>query len=215
MSDYMNDDDRVQMLRQWWQENGTLLVIGLVVVIAGVVGWRWYTDYTLKQQEAASAVYQRYLEARQSDALPAKIAESLATLDNDFSRSSYRIFTLFYRAHDAANAKHPKQAIEFLNTAIEAAKDGRLRDIARLRLARLQAQTGSVDAAMETLSRVTDAGFRSYAAEVKGDILLGEHKRDAALEAYRAAKAAADPADVNPVLDMKIVDLTKPHAPAS
>ncbi len=214
MSDYMNDDDRVQVLRQWWQENGTTLLVTLVVVVAGVIGWRWYTDYTEKREEAASTTYQQYLEARHRDAMPEQLAVPLATLDHDFSGSSYRIFTLFYRAHDAANAKQPKKAMEYLTTAIEAAKDDRLRDIARLRLARLQTQTGNTDVALETLRKVSGEGFRAYVAELKGDILLGEHKPDAALEAYRAAAAATDPADPHPVLDMKIVDLTKPHAPA-
>ena len=68
MSEYMNDDDRVQVLRKWWEDNGTFLVVALVLVIGGVVGWRWYLDYTQTRDEAASATFQRYLEARQRDA---------------------------------------------------------------------------------------------------------------------------------------------------
>jgi len=34
----MNDDDRVQVLRKWWEDNGTFLVVALVLVIGSVVG---------------------------------------------------------------------------------------------------------------------------------------------------------------------------------
>ena len=39
---------------------------------------------------------------------------------------------------------------------------------------------------------------------------MGQHKPDEAREAYLAAKAAADPDDTQPMLEMKIVDLAKP-----
>jgi predicted negative regulator of RcsB-dependent stress response len=214
VSEYMNDDDRVQVLRKWWEDNGTFLVITLVLVIGGVIGWRWYLDYTQTRDEAASATYQRYLEARQRDAKAEETAALLATLDKDFRTTGYRIFTLFYRAHDASEANDFAKATEYLNTAVQDAKDDRLRDIARLRLARLQVQDGKADAALETLRKVSGSGFRAYVAELKGDILLGQNKPDEAREAYQAAAAAADKNEPQPVLDMKIVDLAKPNASA-
>ena len=70
----MNDDDRVLVLRRWWEGNGTSLIVTLVLVIGGVIGWRWYNDYTQTRDEAASVTYQRYLEARQRDAKPEEVA---------------------------------------------------------------------------------------------------------------------------------------------
>jgi predicted negative regulator of RcsB-dependent stress response len=209
----MNDDDRVLVLRRWWEGNGTSLVVMLVLVIGGVIGWRWYNDYTQTRDEAASATYQRYLEARQRDAKPEEVATILATLDNDFRTSAYRVFTLFYRAHDAADAENLAKATEYLETAVKDAKDDRLRAIARLRLARLQMQVGNTDAALETLRKIGGDGFRSYVAELKGDILLGQNKPDEAREAYQAAAAAADKDEPQPVLQMKIVDLARPDTP--
>jgi predicted negative regulator of RcsB-dependent stress response len=208
----MNDDDRVLVLRRWWDGNGTSLIVMLVLVIGGVIGWRWYNDYAQTRDEAASATYQRYLEARQRDAKPEEVATILATLDNDFRNSGYRVFTLFYRAHDAADAANFAKATEYLETAVKDAKDDRLRDIARLRLARLQVQAGTADAALETLRKVSGAGFRAYVAELKGDILLGQNKPDEAREAYQAAAAAAEKGEPQPVLEMKIIDLAKPTA---
>ena len=214
MSEYLNDDDRVLALRNWWETNGTALIVGLVLMIGAVIGWRWYNDYTQARDETASATYQRYLESRQRDAKPAEQEPLLATLDNDFRGSGYRIFTLFYRALDATKAADYPKATGYLETAVKDAEDAGLRDIARLRLARLQVQSGSPEAGLETLSKATTTGFRSYVAELKGDILMGQGKKAEAREAYQAAAASADPGETQPVLEMKIVDLATPNAPA-
>lgn len=215
MSEYLNDDDRVLALRTWWEANGTALVVGLVLMVGAVIGWRWYTDYAQARYETASATYQRYLESRQRDAKADEQDPLLATLDNDFRGSGYRIFTLFYRAFDATEAADYPKATGFLETAVKDADDAGLRDIARLRLARLQVQSGDPDGALETLRKVAATGFRAYVAELKGDILVGQGKQAEALVAYQAAAAAApDPGEPQPVLDMKIVDLATPNAPA-
>lgn len=212
MSEYMNDDDRVLVLRRWWEGNAASMLVSLVLVIGGVIGWRWYNDYTQTREEAASSTYQRYIEARQRDASPAEVATILATLDTDFSKTGYRAFSLFYRAHDAAEAQDYAKASQYLETVINETKDDRLRDVARLRVARLQVQAGNIDAALETLRKITGPGFRSYVAELKGDILLSQQKVDEAREAYQAAAAAAEGGEVQPVLQMKITDLAKPEA---
>ncbi len=158
------------------------------------------------------STYQRYIEARQRDAKPEEVATILATLDTDFSKTGYRAFSLFYRAHDAAEAQDYAKASQYLETVINETKDDRLRDVARLRVARLQVQAGNTDAALETLRKITGQGFRSYVAELKGDILLSQQKVDEAREAYQAAAAAAEGGEVQPVLQMKITDLAKPEA---
>jgi len=215
VAEYLTDDDRVMIIRKWWNENGTTLIVTIVVAIAAVVGWRWYHEYTKTRDEAASATYTRYLEARQRDAKPEEVAALLATIDKDYRSSAYRVFTLFYRAYDAMVADDTAKASEYLQTAINDASDEHLRDIARLRLARLQYQSGDADGALATIRTVKGKGFLSYAGELKGDILLGQNKRDEAREAYQAAKAAAEPNEPQPVLDMKIVDLAKPNAAPS
>ena len=140
MSEYMNDDDRVQVLRKWWEDNGTFLVVALVLVIGGVIGWRWYVDYTQTRDEAASATYQRYLEARQRDAKAEETAALLATLDKDFRTTGYRIFTLFYRAHDAVDSQRLCEG-DRISRYRSPGREGR--SIARHRAAAARATAGS------------------------------------------------------------------------
>ena len=45
MSDYLTDEEQVAKLKSWWDENGVSVIVTLVLVVAGVVGWRWYESY--------------------------------------------------------------------------------------------------------------------------------------------------------------------------
>jgi predicted negative regulator of RcsB-dependent stress response len=216
VSEYLNDDEQLQVLRRWWSNNGTALIVGLILAIGGVVGWRWYTDHTAAREEAASAAYQHYLQVRDSaTASPADKDAALAVIDTEFPASAYHVFALFYRARDAVEAGDYKQGAQWLTAALDEAKDSSMRDLARIRLARVQLQLGETQAALDLLQAVKGTGFRGYVAELKGDILLGQGNKAEALEAYRAAAAAEDGAANDPVLKMKIVDLAALDAPQS
>jgi predicted negative regulator of RcsB-dependent stress response len=214
VSEYLNDDEQLQVLRQWWQRNGAALIIGLILAIGGVIGWRWYTDHKIAREEAASTAYQHYLQLRSAaTATAADKDAALAVIDTEFPASAYHIFALFYRAHDAAQAQDYAHAAQWLAAALDDAKDESLRDVARLRLARVQLQLGESQAALDLLHAVEGTGFRGAVAELEGDVLLSQGKRREALEAYRAAAAAAGGEANDPILKMKIIDLAAADAP--
>ena len=41
MSDYLSEEEQLERLQSWWKENGTMLLVGVAVVIGGFVGSRW------------------------------------------------------------------------------------------------------------------------------------------------------------------------------
>jgi predicted negative regulator of RcsB-dependent stress response len=211
VAEYLSDDEQVEALRRWWNRNGIPLIVTLVLVIAGVIGWRWYNEHKAATEAAASEAYRHYLDVRKSaTATDADRAAALAPLDGEFKGSTYHVFALLYRAHDAAEAGDYAKAAELLGAAADAA-DGALRDVARVRLARAQLQLNQVDAALATLAAVSGEGFRREIAELKGDVLLSQGDRAGALQAYRTA-AEAGPGQRDPMLNMKIADLAPPHA---
>src|SRR5262245_63454857 len=107
------------IIRKWWDTNGTTLIVTVVLAIVAVVGWRWYNEYVESRDLAASAEYQRYLEAPQRDAKPDEIAAAATAIDKDFPSSSYRAFTLFYRSHDAVVGDDLPKATEYLESVIK------------------------------------------------------------------------------------------------
>lgn len=217
MAEYMTDDDRVAAIRRWWDESGTTFVVALVLVVAAVVGWRWYTDAQRGSREAASLAYQQYVEQREAEKPDTEaMARALETLDRDHAGSGYHVFSLFFRAAEALGREDFAEGEKWLRQALDVADDARLADLARVRLARVLHQVDRDDEALTILQSVKGAGFRSYAAELKGDMLLAAGKKDEALEAYRAAKDVAGEGGERPLLEMKIADLvTAPPAGSS
>ena len=99
MSDYLTDEEQIARLRSWWDENGTGLVVGLVVVIAGVVGWRWYESDRTEEVERASALYAEYFESE------GEARDTLAiSIDEQIPNTAYQTFALLHRAREAVEA---------------------------------------------------------------------------------------------------------------
>ena len=209
MADTFDDNEQIQKLKEWWDAYGTYLLIGLVLVLGSFFGWQFWQQYQQSQAESAAMLYEQYLEARQ-EPLELRVVEAesaLEQLDSNYRGSSYQVFSLLYRAQDAVDQADYGQAAAYLQQAVEGARASELRNVARVRLARVQQQLGDVDAALTTLRAVSGDGFRAQAAEIQGDILLAQNDRDGAREAYeRAMELAGDMMDTS-LLQLKLADL--------
>ena len=95
-----------------------------------------------------------------------------------------------------------------LRWAADNATDPGTRHSARLRLARLLAVDGELDAALALINIQDTAGFESSYAELRGDLLAAKGDRQGAREAYKVAIEQLDPGSAYlPVLNMKLDDL--------
>ncbi|MCZ6708782.1 MAG: tetratricopeptide repeat protein [Gammaproteobacteria bacterium] len=201
MSDYLTDEEQVARLKSWWAANGTSTIVGLVLVVVGVSGWRWYDGYRADAIAQASDLYQEFLvsegDARVSIA---------ARISSEIPDTAYHTFALMHLARDAVASGDYDGANQHLQDAISAAPRPELADIARIRLARVQQQGDRSDAALQTLGEIRSDGFRSHVAELKGDIHLARSERLLAHESYVAALANETNQSRHPILGMKIAD---------
>lgn len=201
MSDYLTDEEQIAKLKAWWEENGTGLVVGLILVIGGVIGWRWYDGYRTEKIESASTLYEEFLASE------GEVREQLAaSIDAQIPDTSYQVFTLLHRAHAAAEEADFATTEALLVRAVAAAPDALLADVARLRLARVLQQGDRSDDALAVLGAIRGEGFRSHVAELKGDIHLTRGETVLAHEAYSAALVELSEGEVRPMLEMKVAD---------
>ena len=206
MSDYLTDEEQMARLKSWWDENGKSLVAGLVIVVVGVVGYRWYEGYSDEQNVAASDLYEAFLGADGDARL-----EALAELTDQAAGSSYEALALLQMAGSSIVEADYAAAEQHLAGAVAAAPEPVLADIARLRQARVLQQLDRTDDALAVLGAVRSSGFRSLVAELQGDIHLLRGDRDLAHEAYAAALADAGDVIDRPVLEMKVADTAEPE----
>jgi len=204
MADYLTDEEQAERLKRWWDKNGTSLVIGLLLAVAAVVGWRYYQAYVTERANAASDAFASYVAAR-ADA--ASTEEQLAILDNEYEGSAYHVFTLLYRAADQAEEEDWEESLALLERAVSLADDVPLRDMARFRAAKVLFQLDRLDECEAQLALVRSPGLEAHVADLSGDLYVARGDIERAREAYRAAIDAAERDPTNRVEGVVLMEL--------
>lgn len=201
MSDYLSEEEQLARLRNWWQDYGVALVVGVVLIVAGVLGWRWYQSHSAARVVTTSDLYVEYqaAEGDARDALATQIIEQGAG-------TAYPSFVLLTQADAAIADGEPAAAEPLLRQALDAATGDVLADTARTRLARVLFEQERTDEALAMLGGVRGSGFLSVAAELKGDIHLARGERTLAHQSYLTAQSHLAADAQRPVLEMKIAD---------
>ena len=201
MSDYLTDEEQMDKLKAWWQENGLMLVAAVVVAVAGIVGWNWYGNEKAEQIARSSDLYQDYLAAEGTE------QETIAsTLNSEFQDSAYQTLILLKQAQARMSLEDAEGAQQKLVEALEQAPDEKLADLVRLRLTRVLQELDRTEEALATLKDVKSSGMRSQVQELKGDIHMVRDERGLANEAYRSALNEAGEGSQKPLLEMKVAD---------
>jgi predicted negative regulator of RcsB-dependent stress response len=201
VSDYLTDEEQMARLRDWWQQNGTSLIVGVVLVVIGVVGWRWYQSSVEERIANGSDLYAQWLESQ------GEARQRLGELiEQEAAGTAYPTFVLFHQARDAVEAGDLASAEANLQSAVTAAPGRELADLARLRLARVLFDLDRGSEALEALRQIRGEGYRALAAELQGDIHLASGDRAGAHEAYASALAQAREGSQRPLLEVKVAD---------
>ncbi|MEZ5549871.1 MAG: tetratricopeptide repeat protein [Pseudomonadales bacterium] len=201
MSDYLTDEEQLAKLKGWWESNGMALIGAVVVAVAGVVGWRWYSDSTAEQIARASDLYADFLVAE-----GAEQQSILDTMARELPDSTYLSFAILAEAHDRVIAEDYPAAEAALRRALATNPERVVADLIRVRLGRVLQQLDRSDEALEVLGAVRSAGFRPQVAELKGDIHLARGEKRLAHEAYKAALADLPDGSQKPLLELKAAD---------
>ena len=208
MAEYLSEEEQLAALRSFWQRYGWWIIVALVLVIGGYLGWSYYQSSKLERAQAASELYEDYQKNLADEALSNGLAQRL---DNEFAGTSYQVFSLLSRATAKVESDELEAAAELLTQATQSGANQQLVDVALLRLARLRQQMGDSDAALAALGATRGDGYRSLVAELKGDIHLVRDEPALALEAYTAAMDAVDEGSSRPLLKIKLAQLQDPN----
>ncbi|MEQ3493131.1 MULTISPECIES: YfgM family protein [Vibrio] len=201
---YDTEEQQVEAIKDWWKENGKAVIIGAVVGLGGLFGWRYYQDSVIQASEAASQSYTTVMNALQTKGADAQ-ADIQAFIDSNKVKE-YSVLAALQLAKVQVDAKDLSAALEQLKWAQNNTKDAALTPLISYRIARIEAEMGNFDAANAELGKVTDAAWTGRIAELRGDIALRQGDKEAAYTAYTEAQQAAD---ASPALQMKLDDLAK------
>lgn len=197
MDQFATEEQQVEAIKRFWKENGAAIIIGAVLGLGGLWGWRYYDDSQIAAKEAASAAYNDMIQSLASDE---RVAATEAFIANN-PNSSYAVLAGFIGAQSAVLDDDFAKASAILSDVIATTQDASLQNVARIRLARVQLQLDELDAAITTLDAVTGTSFTAQQEAIRGDVLVAKGELQQAREAYVRSLAMQDDMAVKMRLD--------------
>jgi predicted negative regulator of RcsB-dependent stress response len=205
--EYLTDDEQLEAVKRFTREYAPVLVIGALLGAGGLFGWRYYQNYQNEQGLKAAAQFSQITASLQGNdgAKSRQIAEDLI---KDFPSSPYADQARLVLARIGVEEGQDAKAVAPLTEVMSNSKDTELRQIARLRLARLLIDQGKPDDAIKLLSEGNPGSFAGRYHEVHADALYAKNDKAGAVTEYKAALDAADAGGVDAAMvEMKLADL--------
>lgn len=200
MERYETEEQQVEAIKGFWKENGTAILVGIGIGLAGLFGWQQYNDMVIEGKETKSMAFQSVLESIDSENGLTE-AEAFAKENGD---SGYAVLTSLIAAQKAVEKNDFEGAKMHLAMAANNSPSEAIADLAKVRLARIENKLGDTAAALATLDTVVSASYNDQVQEVKGDIYVATKEFDKAKAAYDAVLAEQPQ---NRVVEMKLSNL--------
>ncbi len=226
VDEYRTDDEQIEAIKSWWEENGKSTVLTIVLAVGATFGWQHWQTSKQEALEAASSQYQQLLEITQTAERTASqkaTAEHLVEeIKTNWPKTTYAHFAALQAAKINVQENNLSAAQQQLQWVIDNnAPELAITAIARLRLARVvfAAQGGKegAEAALAVIDNVETGPYKALYAEFRGDMYDELGQLDAAEQQYSLAKEASGVAvnsEGNPLLELKHKSVTRRLAAA-
>jgi predicted negative regulator of RcsB-dependent stress response len=190
MDTLTTEEHQIAAIKQWWKENGSSIVTGVVLGLAVLFGGKAWFAYQERNAQSASNIFAVMMNALQNgDALNA--GEKAGMLLADYGSTPYAALGALALARVRVEEGQLDAARAQLQWVLDNSDSEVFRDIASLRLARVLIASGDLDAATAIAGKApSDGAFEALFAEVRGDIQRSRGDLVAASAAYQQALAA-------------------------
>lgn len=217
MATHLTEEEQIEAIKRWWKKNGVATVAAVVLSVGGFWGWHLYQGHVETRGQEASIAYESFVAAvaRFEDSEGGEVTESALraqaeTLMDEYSRSMYADFAALYLARLAVEQADLGQAQNLLERVYKDGANDTVKDLARLRLARVKAAAGEIQAGLDMLSEPPSGAYASAYAEARGDMLQSLNRRADARSAYETAlESMNDPRSVRASLIQLKIDNTR------
>lgn len=216
------EEETVESLKKWWEENGRQLVILVVVGFAAYTAWLLWTNSQNASLDSASDMYEEILTLAISDAgepgtqLPVqdsqRIIELGEQLRNEYGGSTYAKLGSLFAAQQSVQNNDLDAAEASLQWILDNEQGGLLSQAneglvltASLRLGRVILAKGEAERALALVNNLDPKTFEAGYSELRGDIYIAMGREVDARDAYIAAQQAGSNSDG---LRMKLDELS-------
>ena len=208
MTDYLTEQEQVDLLKTWLKQYGPVILTGIVLAVLIATGWRYWQDRQARILSHASTVYDEMLAMRAKNDPKATLLQAKKIFKH-YPSTVYGQMAAFMLARDAINEKKYADAEKHFNWVLDHSNSSSIRQIARLRLARLLIAEKKPNESIKLLQTVDDKYFYSLNQEIKGDAYVAMHDLKKAKTAYQLALQTLPNHDtIRPILGMKYDNLS-------
>ena len=189
MDDNLSNKEEVEIFKKWFKEYGVVIIVALALGLGLSYGWKYYKNYRQQASFNASMLFDRVTQlvaAKNYDA----IAPLSKRLISDYASTPYAALSQMMLAKGYVQEKKYKQALESLQWVVLHGDQPGMKQIARLRVARIRLQQGRYKKALSALRVVNQKSFQPMIDEVHGDILRAQGNSKGANQWYQKAHAA-------------------------
>jgi len=182
----LEEQEKLDALKAWWQENARLIalvVVAAAIAVAGANGWRWYQR---QQALEAGALYDTLAKAVRAGDVKA-LRDAGGALTERYAGTLYASMGALAAADFHFERGEPKSAKAQLQWVVERSPAEDFRDIARLRLAALLLDERAYDEALALLAKEPLEAYAALYAALRGDVLVAKGEPAEARAAYRLA----------------------------
>lgn len=204
MEVYSNENEQVDALKNFFAQNGKALVVGVVLGVGALLGWRYWSNHQDSGSREVSASYQQVTSAL--DATKPASLDAVAKFASENSNTYGALASLDLAKRYIDNNQLDK-AVEQLQSGLKSTKDANLQAVLNLRLARIQLQQKQPDAVLKTLESVKGDGWTAIVADVRGEALLSKGDTKGARDAWSKGIASDASSTLKEMLQMKVNNL--------
>lgn len=205
--EYATDEERVEALKKWWKENGKSLIVGLALGLSILFGWQAWVANRNSEADSASNAYTMLMASVERSEYD-KAQQQAAEIVGQFSDSPYAVLSAMAMAKIKLEQDDLLGARTQLQWALEHTGLEEMKQLIRLRLARVMLAQGETDSALAQLSGVDAGAMLAAYEELMGDIYLQQGKPGLAYESYASSMGRLDlNSQKRALLQLKLDDL--------
>jgi len=189
--DFETEEQQVEALKNWWKDNGKLVITGIVAGALLIGGYRFYKEHEKTQANSASDLYTEITTMANKGGDTNALQDKVNNLMAEYAKSPYAALAAMQLARQQINNNQPAQALQQLDWVITHTQQPELQVLAKIRMARLLISLKDYDRAQPLLTADFPASFTALVEELRGDLYRAKGETDKARESYDKAILAA------------------------
>lgn len=186
MSVYMTEDEQLEAMKKWWKRHGNLVTVIMSLVFLCVAGYRYYHWHQDKMTQQASTAYEGMMVAlsnHNTKSVRAYANELIAGFDKTVYAdvAHMTLAKVYVQKNNLDEAKKELQIVAINGHMAP------LKQIAKIRIARILAASKDYPNALNELSSIEDPTYMPLINELRGDIYGATGQYQNAINAYKLA----------------------------